>query len=178
MFNFALAFIPKKKNIHNFPLIHQQMQEDECPELGLTLQNHFRAIDVRMGKAKHSKHRQSLVTLSRRHSMIQMLDNLELDGPTPKRRISLSSSSSPLTSTNHYLQHLYHQPARSMDASIKRANVSHWLILSALFLQHFFFVKIQHNENICYVISSLVGVLHSMIWNKKVANWHQHVTIV
>lgn len=62
----------------------EQMGEDECPELGLTLQNHFRAIDVRMGKAKHSKHRQSLVTLSRRHSMVQMLgkckyfDSLEI----------------------------------------------------------------------------------------------------
>lgn len=39
-----------------------------------------------MGKSgKHSKHRQSLVTLSRRHSMVQMLENLELDGPTPLR---------------------------------------------------------------------------------------------
>lgn len=65
------------------------MDEDSCPELGLSIQNHFKAIDVRMGKAKHSKHRQSLVTLSRRHSMVQMLDNLELDGPTPIRRISL-----------------------------------------------------------------------------------------
>lgn len=99
------------------------MEEDECPELGLTLQNHFRAIDVRMGKAKHSKHRQSLVTLSRRHSMIQMLDNLELDGPTPKRRISLSSTSSPNAPTNHYMQHLYNQTTRSIDASMKRASV-------------------------------------------------------
>lgn len=65
------------------------MDEDSCPELGLSIQNHFKAIDVRMGKAKHSKHRQSLVTLSRRHSMVQMLDNLELDGPSPIRRISL-----------------------------------------------------------------------------------------
>lgn len=39
-----------------------------------------------MGKGgRHSKHRQSLVTLSRRHSMVQMLDNLELDGPSPLR---------------------------------------------------------------------------------------------
>lgn len=39
-----------------------------------------------MGKTgKHSKHRQSLVTLSRRHSMVQMLENLELDGPNPVR---------------------------------------------------------------------------------------------
>ncbi|XP_055319481.1 mannosylglucosyl-3-phosphoglycerate phosphatase isoform X3 [Sitodiplosis mosellana] len=95
------------------------MGEDECPELGLTLQNHFRAIDVRMGKTKHSKHRQSLVTLSRRHSMVQMLENLELDGPTPMRRISLSSA----PNTNHYLHHLQqHQSTRTMDASMRRAN--------------------------------------------------------
>lgn len=99
------------------------MSEDECPELGLTLQNHFRAIDIRMGKSKYSKHRQSLVTLSRRHSMIQMLDNLELDGPTPMRRISLSNSATN-PSTNHYLHHLLHQTARSIDASVRRANVN------------------------------------------------------
>lgn len=100
------------------------MGEDECPELGLTLQNHFRAIDVRMGKSKHSKHRQSLVTLSRRHSMIQMLDNLDLDGPTPVRRISLVNTTNSNSSTNHYLHHLHHQSNRSMDASMRRANVS------------------------------------------------------
>lgn len=102
------------------------MREDECPELGLTLQNHFRAIDIRLGKSKHSKHRQSLVTLSRRHSMVQMLDNLELDGPTPMRRISLTSSTTTPPSTNHYLHHLHHQSARSIDASVRRANVSYF----------------------------------------------------
>lgn len=106
------------------------MGEDECPELGLTLQNHFRAIDVRMGKSKHSKHRQSLVTLSRRHSMVQMLENLELDGPTPTRRISLSSAPHTNPSTNHYLHHLQqHQSTRTMDASVRRANVSKNAIL-------------------------------------------------
>lgn len=54
--------------------------------LGLAIQNHFKAIDLKMGRTgKHSKHRQSLVTLSRRHSMVQMLENLELDGPNPVR---------------------------------------------------------------------------------------------
>jgi hypothetical protein len=53
---------------------------------GLAIQNHFKAIDLKMGKTgRHSKHRQSLVTLSRRHSMVQMLENLELDGPCPLR---------------------------------------------------------------------------------------------
>lgn len=62
------------------------MDEDACPELGLALQNHFKAIDIRMGKnGRHTHHRQSLVTLSRRHSMVQMLENLELDGPNPIR---------------------------------------------------------------------------------------------
>lgn len=95
------------------------MSEEEAPELGLTLQNHFRAIDVRLGKSKHSKHRQSLVTLSRRHSMVQSLDNVELDGPMPVRRISLSGTEHPLQ--NHHYHH--HPVARSVDASIRRANV-------------------------------------------------------
>ncbi|KAJ3649295.1 hypothetical protein Zmor_021046 [Zophobas morio] len=43
------------------------VDEGECPELGLAIQNHFTAINMRLGKTKkHSKHRQSLVTLSRR----------------------------------------------------------------------------------------------------------------
>lgn len=60
------------------------MDEESCPELGLAIQNHFKAIDMRKG-GRHSKHRQSLVTLSRRHSMVQMLENVELDGPSPLR---------------------------------------------------------------------------------------------
>ncbi|XP_053673374.1 snake venom 5'-nucleotidase [Anopheles nili] len=64
------------------------VDDDAAPELGLAIQNHFKAIDVRMGKCHHTKHRQSLVTLSRRHSMVQMLENLELDGPSPIRRKS------------------------------------------------------------------------------------------
>lgn len=69
-----------------------QMDDDATPEIGLAIQNHFKAIDVKMGKGRHSKHRQSLVTLSRRHSMIQMLDNLDLDGPSPARKVSIQKS--------------------------------------------------------------------------------------
>ncbi|PSN51090.1 hypothetical protein C0J52_01534 [Blattella germanica] len=65
------------------------VDEEECPELGRAVQNHFQAIDIRLGKTKrHSKHRQSLVTLSRRHSLVKMLDVGELDGPPPLRRAS------------------------------------------------------------------------------------------
>lgn len=53
---------------------------------------------MRMGKTKkHSKHRQSLVTLSRRHSLVKMLDGTELDGPPPLRRAStVETTPSPL----------------------------------------------------------------------------------
>ncbi|XP_071053537.1 mannosylglucosyl-3-phosphoglycerate phosphatase isoform X2 [Onthophagus taurus] len=65
------------------------LDEDVCPELGLAIQNHFQAINIRQGKTKKlSKHRQSLVTLSRRHSLVKMLDGTELDGPPPLRRSS------------------------------------------------------------------------------------------
>lgn len=69
------------------------VDEDECPELGLAVQNHFQAINVRLGKTKkHSKHRQSLVTLSRRHSLVKMLDPtaMDFDGPPPIRRASVN----------------------------------------------------------------------------------------
>lgn len=77
------------------------MDDDSCPELGLTVQNHFKAINMRMGRGGHhqSKHRQSLVTLSRRHSVVQMLDHVDLDGPTPVRKLSSSISSSTVIAT-------------------------------------------------------------------------------
>lgn len=80
------------------------MDEDSCPEIGLTIQNHFKAINMRTGKggSHHTKHRQSLVTLSRRHSMVQMLDNMELDSPSPIRKLSASpqTKSTDLSNTN------------------------------------------------------------------------------
>ncbi|XP_067629887.1 mannosylglucosyl-3-phosphoglycerate phosphatase-like [Eurosta solidaginis] len=66
------------------------IDEDLCPELGLAIQNHFKAIYLRNEKKDHhTKHRQSLVTLSRRHSMVQMLENMDLDGPSPLRKLSV-----------------------------------------------------------------------------------------
>ncbi|XP_063218063.1 mannosylglucosyl-3-phosphoglycerate phosphatase isoform X2 [Bacillus rossius redtenbacheri] len=74
------------------------VDDEECPDLGLAIQNHFKAIDIRLGKSKwHSKHRQSLVTLSRRHSLVKMLDaSADLDGPPPLRRAgTLDAGGSP-----------------------------------------------------------------------------------
>ncbi|XP_050300775.1 trifunctional nucleotide phosphoesterase protein YfkN isoform X2 [Anthonomus grandis grandis] len=77
------------------------VNEGECPELGLAIQNHFQAINMRLGKTrKQSKHRQSLVTLSRRHSLVKMLDGSELDGPPPLRRASTID-----TSTHNNVHH-------------------------------------------------------------------------
>ncbi|CAH1162955.1 unnamed protein product [Phaedon cochleariae] len=78
------------------------VNEGECPELGLTVQNHFTAINIRLGKSKkHSKHRQSLVTLSRRHSLVKMLDNNDLDGPPPLRRASTVDASTATPLAHH-----------------------------------------------------------------------------
>ncbi|KAJ8710361.1 hypothetical protein PYW07_009727 [Mythimna separata] len=75
--------------------------EDMCPEIGMAIQNHFAAINVRTGKSRPSKHRQSLVTLSRRHSLVKMLDVSELDGPPPLRRAS-SAAVEPTSHTGHH----------------------------------------------------------------------------
>ncbi|KAH8274633.1 hypothetical protein KR026_008794 [Drosophila bipectinata] len=64
------------------------MDDDACPELGITLQNHFKAINSRKC-GQNTKHRQSLVTLSRRHSLVQCLDSMDLDGPSPIRKLSV-----------------------------------------------------------------------------------------
>ncbi|XP_053966887.1 mannosylglucosyl-3-phosphoglycerate phosphatase isoform X2 [Anastrepha ludens] len=77
------------------------VDEDLCPELGLTIQNHFKAINLRNEKSDHhTKHRQSLVTLSRRHSMVQMLENLDLDGPSPIRKLSVGHHVKSVDSSN------------------------------------------------------------------------------
>ncbi|XP_054273801.1 trifunctional nucleotide phosphoesterase protein YfkN isoform X2 [Macrosteles quadrilineatus] len=90
------------------------VEEDECPELGLAIQNHFEAIKMRLGKSKrNSKHRQSLVTLSRRHSLVKMLDGSELDGPPPLRRASTIESPPP-----HTHAHSHAQPRLTRRASL------------------------------------------------------------
>ncbi|XP_026728619.1 uncharacterized protein LOC113494469 isoform X2 [Trichoplusia ni] len=71
------------------------LPDDMCPEIGLAIQNHFAAIDVRAGRARPSKHRQSLVTLSRRHSLVKMLEGGELSGPPPLRRASSAAEPAP-----------------------------------------------------------------------------------
>ncbi|XP_045455614.1 snake venom 5'-nucleotidase [Melitaea cinxia] len=79
------------------------VSEDMCPEIGMAIQNHFAAINVRTGKSRPSKHRQSLVTLSRRHSLVKMLDGSELDGPPPLRRASSTVVEPTSHSTHHRL---------------------------------------------------------------------------
>lgn len=80
------------------------VSEEICPELSLSIQNHFAAIKMRQGKCKRlSKHRQSLVTLSRRHSLVKQLEGSELDGPSPIRRNSHNNSS-----FDHHHSHHHH----------------------------------------------------------------------
>ncbi|XP_059471868.1 snake venom 5'-nucleotidase isoform X2 [Neocloeon triangulifer] len=64
---------------------------DDCVELRTAIQNHFHAIKMRQGQTKrHTKHRQSLVTISRRHSLVKMLETTEnSDAPPPLRRSSI-----------------------------------------------------------------------------------------
>ncbi|CAL4062120.1 unnamed protein product, partial [Meganyctiphanes norvegica] len=60
--------------------------EEQCPMLCNAVQNHFEAIKTRQGKSRrNSTHRQSLVLLSRRHSLIR---------PDEEEIISLSSHAS------------------------------------------------------------------------------------
>lgn len=125
------VFSPKM--IRFFP----QMSEEEAPELGLTLQNHFRAIDMRMSKLKHSRHRQSLVTLSRRHSMVQSHDDVEFDGPMLVRRISIGDHEHSIL--NHL--HNHHLVPRSIDASMRRPKVCHTIEKFRLALSVCFLLK-------------------------------------
>jgi len=49
------------------------VSEEECPELCTSIQNHFEAIKILTGSSPHhTRHRQSLVALSRRTSVVKM----------------------------------------------------------------------------------------------------------
>lgn len=98
------------------------LDDEQCPELGLAVQNHFQAIAMRTGRTRRqSKHRQSLVTLSRRHSLVKSLECSlgDMDGPPPLRKTSitphLTSDSTPTihnqpsTSPCSTSSHLLHQ---------------------------------------------------------------------
>ncbi|GIY98572.1 trifunctional nucleotide phosphoesterase protein YfkN [Caerostris extrusa] len=51
------------------------LSEEESPELRTAVQNHFEAIKVVTGAVHHkSRHRQSLICLSRRHSVVKMFE--------------------------------------------------------------------------------------------------------
>lgn len=56
--------------------------------------------------------------------MVQMLDNIELDGPMPVRRISISNT----IPNNHHNHHHHPSSTRSNDASMKRASVRRRII--------------------------------------------------
>ncbi|KAL1465097.1 hypothetical protein WDU94_004691 [Cyamophila willieti] len=85
----------------NVPIL---VDDEDSPELGLAIQNHFEAIKMKTLSKRHTRHRQSLVTLSRRHSLIKSLQD-EQDVPSPIRRASLVSS----ISCDH-MSHLSHPP--------------------------------------------------------------------
>ncbi|XKL59322.1 hypothetical protein PGB90_000338 [Kerria lacca] len=91
-----------------------------CPELNLSIQNHFAAIKIRQGKSKRlSKHRQSLVTLSRRHSLVKQLEGNELDGPSPLRRSSHSN-----TTADHHHHHSHHHHGQiPLPKMLRRASL-------------------------------------------------------
>ncbi|CAG2103416.1 unnamed protein product [Medioppia subpectinata] len=53
--------------------------EDECPEMVTSVQNHFESIKILTGNTRRTHHRQSLVCISRRTSVVKMHDIGSLD---------------------------------------------------------------------------------------------------
>jgi len=65
------------------------VDEEEATMLNTAVQNHFHAIEKLAGKLKRqTKHRQSLVTLSRRHSMARIFDNGDGDSAGPDSTVT------------------------------------------------------------------------------------------
>ncbi|KAH6946620.1 hypothetical protein HPB50_014211 [Hyalomma asiaticum] len=68
------------------------LREDESPELCTAVQNHFQAVRILTGVAHpRTHHRQSLVCLSRRHSLVRTCEDVTTKPPL-KRGLSLDAS--------------------------------------------------------------------------------------
>ncbi|XP_042896714.1 5'-nucleotidase isoform X1 [Parasteatoda tepidariorum] len=70
------------------------LSDEESPELRTAVQNHFESIKVVTGAVQHkTRHRQSLVCLSRRHSVVKMFeDSSQTSSRAPlKRGLSLDA---------------------------------------------------------------------------------------
>lgn len=72
------------------------VSEEECPELCTSIQNHFEAIKILTGNNDH-RHRQSLICVSRRHSVVKMF---EMGGGSPGEAVNINSSPMPLVLPN------------------------------------------------------------------------------
>lgn len=71
------------------------LTDEESPELCTAIQNHFESIKVLTGAIRrHSRHRQSLVCLSRRHSIVKLYEdsNLQIHRAPLRRGASLDAA--------------------------------------------------------------------------------------
>ncbi|XP_068241798.1 mannosylglucosyl-3-phosphoglycerate phosphatase isoform X2 [Palaemon carinicauda] len=77
--------------------------EEQCPMLSTAVQNHFTAIKTRQGMTRrNSTHRQSLILLSRRHSLIRCDDEVPITCRSSSRTaigrsLSTDSALAPIT---------------------------------------------------------------------------------
>jgi 5'-nucleotidase len=70
--------------------------EETCLELSIAVQNHFNAIKIVSGSGRrNSRHHQSLITLSRRHSLLRSLSSLQIHETSPTPTIERGMSLSP-----------------------------------------------------------------------------------
>merc|ERR1719348_722901 len=90
------AYLALGKDGYDALALAPVLVDEECaPNLTSAVQNHFQAIQMRKGKSRRTSiHRQSLVTLSRKTSVVKQLTE---DGLIPVSRISPSRSHSPIS---------------------------------------------------------------------------------
>ncbi|RWS24370.1 trifunctional nucleotide phosphoesterase protein YfkN-like protein [Leptotrombidium deliense] len=70
------------------------LSEEECPELCTSIQNHFEAIKILTNSSKYqTHHRQSLVCVSRRHSIVKMHEMGSSLGIEPTTIVTTQASS-------------------------------------------------------------------------------------
>eukprot|EP00090_Calanus_glacialis_P005153 TRINITY_DN13964_c1_g1_i1.p1 TRINITY_DN13964_c1_g1~~TRINITY_DN13964_c1_g1_i1.p1 ORF type:complete len:276 (-),score=77.76 TRINITY_DN13964_c1_g1_i1:185-946(-) len=90
------AYLAKGKDGYDALAKGTVLVDDECaPNLTSAVQNHFQAIQMKKDKSRRTSiHHQSLVTLSRKTSVVKQLTE---DGLIPPSRVSPSRSHSPIS---------------------------------------------------------------------------------
>lgn len=94
---------------------HIKADSDQCLELSIAIQNHFHAIEMVTGHTRrNSRHHQSLITMSRRHSLLRSMTSFHeiSTGPTSLERCNSLSPRPSLSRQGNVVEEMERKECR------------------------------------------------------------------